>query len=80
MAMEVAETAMGEIKSQHKDIRTIEKRFLSEVRDNYIAWGCNKKCVEFFTQNYLYLGWGMMGECQCPAEITIKGDTSIFMH
>lgn len=78
MAQEVQQDVMGEMKSQKANAMTIAKAYLNEARERYIAWGCDPKCTTEHTQDFD--GLMKMGHCDCPASITVSGDTSIIFN
>jgi hypothetical protein len=78
MSHEIMRDVMGEMQSQEKNANVIEQRFLEHSRKEYLAWGCDKTCTDYNTEKLNRLS--DMPMCSCPAVITVKGDTSIFMH
>ena len=77
MAREVAHDVRHEMADQRKNAMHIYKDFLNEAKERYVAWGCNEKCTDEQMRNGNFNG---MEKCDCPADITISGDTSIIMH
>lgn len=78
MAGEVEKSFMGEMMSQKANVEKVEASFLDNCRQTYLDWGCNRQCTIYNTSNLHRLG--DMSMCDCPAQMTITGDTSIFMN
>ena len=78
MAREVQDDIRHNMEDQKKNAIHIYKDFLNEARERYVAWGCNEKCTDEATR----LGGNLMDmeKCDCPADITVSGDTSIIMQ
>jgi hypothetical protein len=79
MSREIHHSVNHEMHSQKHNIKHIFKHdFIREVRARYVAWGCDKECVEKSTEDFNRMKH--LSYCDCPAAITIHGDTSIFMN
>lgn len=77
MARDVERSFVGEMRSQMENVEKVQRSFLNNARKTLIDWGCDRKCVVYNTGNMGRLG--DMSMCGCPANMTITGDTSIFM-
>ena len=77
MAHEVQQDVMGEMMSQRANAMHIVQDFLTETRERYTAWGCDPECTDRHTRSLDRLDG--MRHCNCPASITVSGDTSIIL-
>lgn len=78
MAQEVAQSFVKEMRSQAQNAMRVSHHFLEEARERYTAWGCNAQCTREHTRSLGALGG--MKWCQCPASITISGDTRVLFN
>jgi hypothetical protein len=78
MTHEIQQDVMGEMMSQRHNAETVVKDFLTEANKEYKAWGCEPKCVDDATRKLHRLHH--IKHCDCPATVTISGDTSVIFQ
>tara|TARA_B110000285_G_scaffold178833_1_gene201243 strand:- start:144 stop:392 length:249 start_codon:yes stop_codon:yes gene_type:complete len=79
IAHEVQEDMMHEMKNQMANAHHVIQDYLHECRKRFIDWGCNAKCVDAHTNNLQDMA-SINRECQCPAPVTVSGDTRVLMQ
>jgi len=77
MARDVERSFVGEMESQKANVEKVQVSFLDNCRKRLLDWGCDRRCTIYNTSSIGHLG--NMTMCDCPANMTITGDTSIFM-